>query len=561
MVEKKNLLFLLAVVIMMAAGTLPASAATYYVKNGGDDSADGLTDTTAWKTISKVNSETFSPGDIVCFKRGDTWRIPIDAQLIPRSGSSAGHITYSAYGEGPKPLFLGSVEKNSPSDWTLTGTPNVWATANNSFILDIGNIIFNNEQSCGHKQMDSGSLKSQGDFYYDAANESVLLYSASNPAAYYSDIECAVKKHIVAIVDKSYVTISNLDIRYSGAHGIQGRNVSYLTIQDCDISYIGGSFHMRRFSKRSGTSWQIRYGNAIEFWESAHDILVQRNKIRDIYDAGLTNQSGGESGISQYNIYYRYNVVWNCAYSYEYFARNPATKIHDIYIENNIFANAGYGWSYNEIRRGRGKSLAFWQLSGTESDFYIRNNIIYEAKQYCLNLPHPMPGLISEYNCWYKASGDMIKYGKTVYSMSQFPAYQADTGWEANSIAADPVFVDVAGNDYRLQSVSGCINKGLDIGLTQDFDYNPIVPPGFPDIGAFEYQPTNESTGKAQQRICPVMGGSINKDIFTEYKGRKVYFCCAGCKPMFEKAPEKYVGQLPQFNNSESKADKPAIKP
>jgi len=49
------------------------------------------------------------------------------------------------------------------------------------------------------------------------------------------------------------------------------------------------------------------------------------------------------------------------------------------------------------------------------------------------------------------------------------------------------------------------------------------------------------------QKICPVMGGAINKDFFTIYKGKKVYFCCPGCKPEFEKDPEKYLAKLPQF--------------
>ncbi len=50
-----------------------------------------------------------------------------------------------------------------------------------------------------------------------------------------------------------------------------------------------------------------------------------------------------------------------------------------------------------------------------------------------------------------------------------------------------------------------------------------------------------------EQTICPVMEGAINKAIFTEYKGKKVYFCCAGCKEKFEKDPEKYIAKLPQF--------------
>jgi YHS domain-containing protein len=44
------------------------------------------------------------------------------------------------------------------------------------------------------------------------------------------------------------------------------------------------------------------------------------------------------------------------------------------------------------------------------------------------------------------------------------------------------------------------------------------------------------------------MGGAINKEIFTEYKGEKVCFCCPACKPEFEKDPNKYISRLPQFN-------------
>ena len=41
----------------------------------------------------------------------------------------------------------------------------------------------------------------------------------------------------------------------------------------------------------------------------------------------------------------------------------------------------------------------------------------------------------------------------------------------------------------------------------------------------------------------------INKKLFVEYKGKKVYFCCAGCPDVFKANPEKYVSKLPQFQN------------
>jgi len=50
-----------------------------------------------------------------------------------------------------------------------------------------------------------------------------------------------------------------------------------------------------------------------------------------------------------------------------------------------------------------------------------------------------------------------------------------------------------------------------------------------------------------EQTTCPISGDKIDKNVFVEYKGKKVYFCCAQCKAAFEKEPEKYLAKLPQF--------------
>jgi YHS domain-containing protein len=53
---------------------------------------------------------------------------------------------------------------------------------------------------------------------------------------------------------------------------------------------------------------------------------------------------------------------------------------------------------------------------------------------------------------------------------------------------------------------------------------------------------------EVEQTMCPIMDGNkIDKNVFVEYKGKKVYFCCADCKAKFEADPEKYVAKLPQF--------------
>lgn len=58
-----------------------------------------------------------------------------------------------------------------------------------------------------------------------------------------------------------------------------------------------------------------------------------------------------------------------------------------------------------------------------------------------------------------------------------------------------------------------------------------------------------QAAATVEQTTCPVMGGPINKDIFVEYKGKKVYFCCPDCKAKFEAEPEKYIAKLPQFQS------------
>ncbi|MBN1126052.1 MAG: YHS domain-containing protein [Sedimentisphaerales bacterium] len=51
-----------------------------------------------------------------------------------------------------------------------------------------------------------------------------------------------------------------------------------------------------------------------------------------------------------------------------------------------------------------------------------------------------------------------------------------------------------------------------------------------------------------EQKTCPVMDGNlINKELFIEYQGKKVYFCCPGCEEKFKADPAKYVLNLPQF--------------
>jgi YHS domain-containing protein len=77
----------------------------------------------------------------------------------------------------------------------------------------------------------------------------------------------------------------------------------------------------------------------------------------------------------------------------------------------------------------------------------------------------------------------------------------------------------------------------------------PVSAPAETNQVASKIAETNVAVAAAvEQTMCPVMDGNkINKNVFVEYKGKKVYFCCADCKAKFEADPEKYIAKLPQF--------------
>jgi len=46
------------------------------------------------------------------------------------------------------------------------------------------------------------------------------------------------------------------------------------------------------------------------------------------------------------------------------------------------------------------------------------------------------------------------------------------------------------------------------------------------------------------QTTCPVLGGNVDKNVYADYQGKRIYFCCKGCDAEFNKDPEKYLKKL-----------------
>ncbi len=481
------------------AGPSPSNsvipAPTFYVDaTGGRDSNDGLTVASAWQTLDRVNSESVSPGSTVLFKRGEVWR----GQIKARSGTAQRSTLYGAWGTGAKPMILGSLNRKSPGVWIQgighwsdrEGVGDMWRNGGplwrctTPFDTDVGNLIFNGGTSVGFKKWSQKDLTAQGDYYYNYGKKQLTIYSTVNPGLFYSDIEVALTHHLVDLRSaQSFVTCENLAVKYGAAHGFSGSGNAFITIRNCDVSFVGG-----------GDLWMdgsnVRFGNGIEFWGNAHDCLVEKCRIWEIYDTALTSQTAGD-GVSHYNITYRNNVMWNCAYSsFECWCDGAvSTRMTNIRFENNTCVGAGEGWGKPPQR----PYAAGYQVDLTHDPFskhaenlsgiYIRNNIFYQYTQglWVQRNPQWDAALTLTNNFWSQAGGHLKPEGPA-RAMFLFSSYETFNGKDA----ADPLFVNLGAQDFHLQAGSPCVDTGLDIGIIDDCD--SVVRPagrGF-DIGAYE---------------------------------------------------------------------------
>lgn len=455
-----------------------SSANTYYISSSGNDTNSGTLTSLSWQSISQVNTFNFSPGDSILFKRGDVWR----GQLLPQSGNSSDNIYYGAYSTGDNPTILGSENYSNISDWINVGG-NIWR-CNTVFSTDVGNIIFDNAVSVGFKKWNQADLLNQTDFWFDLSTNELLLYSVANPASTYSSIELALRKNIVYQENRSYITYENLSIKYGAAHGFGGGNTANITISACEISYIGGGdLNMNGI---------VRYGNGVEFWGNASNNKVEKCKIWEIYDTGVTNQNHTTPS-TQENIRYENNLIWNCGLSsFEYWNRPATSSTSEIFFENNTCLNAGYGWG--EQREDYHGIHAIIDSNPAQTDtIHIRNNIFYNAKRSTYGVEDNVNGFIDlNYNLIYQSTPSDTLFvsfpSYTIYKYSEFSDFTTNTGKDVNSIDANPNFQDIGSMDLTLSSSSQAIDNGVDVGIADDVIGNLRPFNLLYDIGAYESQ-------------------------------------------------------------------------
>ncbi|RIH63746.1 right-handed parallel beta-helix repeat-containing protein [Mariniphaga sediminis] len=95
-------IILLLIIVVHIGCTTQNRLKNYYISPDGNDDNTGLTKKTAWKTLERVNRETFHPGDAILFESGGTW----NGHLRPLgSGERGKMITISSYEEGSMPVI------------------------------------------------------------------------------------------------------------------------------------------------------------------------------------------------------------------------------------------------------------------------------------------------------------------------------------------------------------------------------------------------------------------------------------------------------------------------
>lgn len=103
-----------------------------------------------------------------------------------------------------------------------------------------------------------------------------------------------------------------------------------------------------------------------------------------------------------------------------------------------------------------------------------------------------------DHNCYHRIGGG-VKLRHGAFVATDLSAWQAQTSWDQNSLEEDPLFLIQTGPSppfqedqvtagHRLRPTSPCIDVGDDVGavLATDFDGNPRVVNGEPDMGALE---------------------------------------------------------------------------
>jgi YHS domain-containing protein len=140
---------------------------------------------------------------------------------------------------------------------------------------------------------------------------------------------------------------------------------------------------------------------------------------------------------------------------------------------------------------------------------------------------------------------------------SDMPSGEHDARAAPNEQAPEQTLCPVMGNpinpdvfiEYKGVTVYFCCWGCDDKFLAEPEKYIPKLPKAVQErIRSAEsgIHTGHENVGDIKQAVCPVMGNEIDADVYTDYRGVRVYFCCPPCISKFEAEPAKYTPKLPK---------------
>lgn len=468
----------------------------YYVDPAGSDSNDGLSTTTAWKTLTKVDSTTFSPSDQVLFKCGGSW----SGRLQPKgSGISGSPIVIDMYGIGNKPLINGNGTNGSSgvsllnqSYWEINNleVTNTQITGGTSVLRGIAINNNNGTMAVNHVYIqncyvhDVNAVGVGGTNYSKASGG--IIYSG-----YFNDVlvkschiaNCAVE----GIRNTASTTLStNILFEYNLVENVYGDGIVMSNVASgCVMSY--NTVH---------NSCTTNAANFAGIWTyNSTGTIVAHNEVYGLtggnidgqaFDADLTTNGDifeynyshdNAKGFmlfmpSSTNIVVRYNVSVNdCTGGtkfFNYLSSNTTNKIYNntFYLGNNItqIFQTGFNSLFNNnIMYCTGTVTKFCSAAVSSSSTF-KNNCFY-------------PSTITS------ANGPAGTVSGNIYTAPSF--YSAGAHGTGMSMAAA----------YVLNNNSPCYNTGIFINYDGGVDYNHnYLPTGLnPDMGAFQHTASTNS--------------------------------------------------------------------
>jgi hypothetical protein len=403
--------------------------ATYYIDFlSGNDQNSGLSETEAKKSQESVKPVA---GDTLLFKRGTSHQ----GRLSLVEGNENAPIRYGAYGEGSAPTFYGSVDLSSSEYWQSTERENIWLCLK-SIDGDVGNFLLDGECNATLRWSED-ELCSEGDFFdsrfadgeqrrRNYSEQRLLFYSKGNPARRYKSIECMPYGRRVLGVICSNIVIEDICFKNSGVHALAGAGKN-VVIRRCRFENIGGCAW--------NSDLKIRFGNAVEFWNYAENVIVEDCVFERVYDSCVTHQGGGEELLPAMNFICRNNVFDTYGMA--------ALELRDVvakgfYFNGNVCKNAGCGFAMlgEELPRSSeiwplpmGHHVFLWRMDSATDGGYveIKNNDFGSAPVgaaiYSIISPEAERQFAIENNKFQKNDGLLIRfYGEDFTNIKDYIA-------------------------------------------------------------------------------------------------------------------------------------------